>query len=32
MENVYEDPAYTEVVVALKAELERLRGELEDYA
>lgn len=31
MHNVYADPAYTGIVVGLKAELERLRGELEDY-
>ena len=31
LQNVYADPAYAEVVVALKAELERLRGELGDY-
>ena len=31
MHNVYADPAYAGVVVKLKAELERLRDELEDY-
>lgn len=31
MQNVYADPAYADVVVELKAELERLREELEDY-
>lgn len=31
MQNVYADPAYADVVVELKAELERLRDELEDY-
>ena len=29
--NVYADPAYAGVVVELKAELEQLRAELEDY-
>ncbi len=31
MHNVYTDPAYVDVVVELKAELERLRNELGDY-
>lgn len=31
MQNVYADPSYADVVVELKAELERLRNELEDY-
>ena len=31
MHNVYKDPAYANVVVELKAELERLRDALEDY-
>ena len=31
MHNVYADPAYAGVVEELKAELERLRDELEDY-
>lgn len=31
MQNVYANPAYADVVVALKAELERLRNELGDY-
>ena len=31
MHNVYTAPAYVDVVVELKAELERLRDELEDY-
>jgi len=31
MQNVYADPVYAEVVVELKAELERLRDELRDY-
>ena len=30
MQNVYGDPAYADVVVELKAELERLRDELAD--
>ena len=31
MQNVYADSGYAKVVVELKAELERLRTELEDY-
>ena len=31
MQNVYVAPAYADVVVELKAELERLRDELGDY-
>ena len=31
MQSVYADPAYADIVVELKAEVERLRDELGDY-
>ena len=31
MQNVYTEPAYADIVVELKAELERLRDEFGDY-
>ncbi len=31
MQNVYANPAYADIVVELKAELEQLRDELGDY-